>query len=211
MAARYRFAGQIVELNASELARAADCAQQRNRMRLVPDGDDGAVGRAEALHDIETARFYNELGAQGEIAVGKVLGIEAPLGVNTFRSSPDLPPAWSVKTQLSTSTDTKRGYLRIRERNLHPDWSYVLVERDVLHLAGTPVFLVHGFVSDAGVARYGRRLYSYSSNIFVHISHLRPLEPLCQLDEARILSRAERWHYNVHGRLADGYVEKLAA
>ena len=122
---------QIVELTTADLERAAACARRRNRMELRPDGDEGySHERFGALRSTITALFFNELGAQGEIVVARLLGIAAPLHVDTFRSWPDVPPNWSVKTQLSTSRDMADRLLRLRPRDFHNGYRHVLVERD---------------------------------------------------------------------------------
>jgi hypothetical protein len=165
----------IVELNASELRRATDFADWLATQKRGVVADDHHEGRAAAIQ-VDTGWQWNELGAQGEIVVAKVLGVEAPLTRNKRRAftEPDIPPWWSVKTQLATSRDMLDAYMRLREGSFRPGWRHVLVERDA-GIWGGFVFIVHGWVTDARARAVAVRRYSYSTNQFVHARHLAPL------------------------------------
>lgn len=193
---------RIVELNVAELARAADCARRRNRPGLnpldTPSDPRPEVRRfADGSHD-DLAR--NELGAQGELALGKLIGITAPLHADTFHNFPDVPPNWSVKTQLSTSKDMLDRYMRLRRRDFQRDYRHVLIERDIA-LDGHFVFVVHGWIPNEQAEAVAVRRYAYSDNRFVHTRHLQPIEPLCQLDEDYWAERADRWYFDDSGIL----------
>lgn len=182
----------IVELNATDRAAADSCALKRNHMALLPDGDDSFYGRAEALRAYETALHFNTLGAQGEIAFAKLVGVTGfEPSVGTFRSQADVPPNWNVKTQQSASKDMLRGYLRLRPRDFHVGYRHVLVER-ALALDGRYLFVVHGWISDDDARSVARQLYSNSPNRFVAVRRLAPIEPLCDLDIAYWQDVAER-------------------
>jgi hypothetical protein len=192
---------QIVELNAAELARAADCARRRNRIDVPPSKDNVRRGRAiEASAAGANSLLYNEIGAQGEIVVAKLLGIRAPLHVDTFHTWPDVPPNWNVKTQMSTSKDMREGYLRLSAGDFQRDYRHVLVERDTA-LDGHYVFVVHGWIGNDEAEIVARKRYAYSTNRHVHIKHLQPIEPMCQLDEEYWAERAARWYFDDAGEL----------
>jgi hypothetical protein len=163
----------IVELADSELERARDYAR-RLGARRTHDGSDTFRRTGEGEPSDEMKFGWDEQGAQGKLAVGRVLGVRAPLRLDGWET-PDLPPNWHVKTQQSTSKDMLDGYLRLLRRALRPGWRHVLVERDVAMWGGF-VFIVHGWIADDQVAEVGRRRYSYSPNQFVHLRHLQPLE-----------------------------------
>jgi hypothetical protein len=159
---------QIVELNESEFRRATECARRRERPSLRPSATHFEIG-----DESEGQRLvWHELGAQGEVVVAKVLGVEAPLSVNTFHA-PDIPPDWSVKTQLSTSRNMRDRYMRIQPHAYHFGWRHVLVERDIA-LWGGFVFIVHGWIADEQARRVAVKRH-WRDNDFVHLRHLSPL------------------------------------
>ena len=189
---------QIIELAAADLDRAADCARRRNSTSIDPTGDDGHPGRADDVR--ANALLYAELGAQGEIALARLVGVTAPLKADTFHNYPDVPPNWSVKTQLSTSRDMLQRELRLRPGDFRPGYRHVLVERDIL-VSGGFVFIIHGSITNEQALKVGRRRYSYSDNILIHARHLEPIEPLCCLDEDYWAERAARWYFDDAGEL----------
>ena len=191
---------RLVDLNATDYARADECARGRNRMELAPGGDDAAPDRFYNLRDADTALLYNTIGAQGELALAKLIGTRAPLDVGTFRSRPDVPPHWDVKTQLAYSQDTLAGYLRLRPRGLIRGRRHVFVVRDV-RIDGSYVFVVHGFVTTEKAREVGRRRFAYSDNLHVHVRHLEPVEPLCELDVEALQEVAARWTFDDEGKL----------
>jgi hypothetical protein len=143
---------------------------------------------------------YHELGAQGESAMAKLIGIIAPLQVDTFHDWPDLPPDWDVKTQLSASKNTRDGYLRLRPRDFQYGRRHVLIERDI-SLDGRFIFAIHGWISNDEALEVARTRYANSPNRFVNVRYLQPVEPLCQLDEAYWQERAARWYSDDTGEL----------
>lgn len=196
---------QIVELWGGELRRAAEFGEWmagRAASRGIAD-DDVQRGRAEEIASRRARRELHEIGAQGEIVVAKVLGLKAPLVRGSVgRLSPSIPPNWSVHTQLSTSRDTLDGYLRLMARNFRSGWRHVLVERDGGGeaweqagrpwgdpFAGSPVFIVHGWISDEHARDVAIQRYSYSTNRHVHFRHL--------------LSPLDRVHETAHGAPTD--------
>ncbi len=176
---------RIVELNLADIARADECARRRCRMELRPGGDDDYdLNRSYDLRDENAALFYNVIGARGEIAFAKLVGVKAPLSVNTFRSQPDVPPNWDVKTQLSFSKDTLRGEMRLRPRDWHSGRRYVFIElAPALH--NRCLLEVHGWIDEKKAREVARGRYSNSPNLFIHLRHLQPVEPLCELDLSR--------------------------
>jgi hypothetical protein len=194
---------QVVTLNAAELERADAYGRETTARARGVDGSDTREGR-----DTSADAERPTLGAQGELAAAKVLGIWAPLRVNAYRR-PDLPPDWSVKTQLASSLDTRRGYMRLREAALGHGWRHIFVVR-AERMAGEFLFEVRGWVADATALARAVVLYAYSSNRHLHVRNLEPIEPLCQaLEEesggiyAGLEERAERWGFDQHGLLQE--------
>ena len=183
---------RLVYLNTTDYARAEAHALdlERRGRGLV---DQGLEHRDEIT---EAQSLYRRLmGVQGEIAAGRKLGIEAPLDPTAFRRRADIPPHWDVKTQETHSTDTQRGYLRLMPRSLIPGRRLVFVERDQ-HLDGSYVFVVHGLITTEHALEVGRHLYAYSPNLHVHVQHLEPIEPLCELDVEALERVAARWTFD---------------
>ena len=189
---------RLVELNRADLERAAEYARRLNR-RGQGFADQGLDTQRHEISNRDSSA-YDELGAQGEIAAGRKLGIDAPLDATAFRSRADIPPHWDVKTQLAHSKDMLAGYLRLRPRGLIPGRRHILVERDT-RLDGDFVFIVHGFITTERALEVGRRLYAYSDNLHVHVRHLEPIEPLCELDVEGLQEVAERWRFDDDGNL----------
>jgi hypothetical protein len=186
---------RVVEPNASDHRRAIECARARNaRSRTFnPGGDDGiGIDRHINLHSVDTALFYDLIGALGEIAFARRAGTIAPLHVDTFHSRADVPPNWDVKTQLSTSKDTLRSEMRLRPRDWHPGRRYVFVEAAPT-LRGDWLFIVHGWIGDPAAREVAIRRYANSPNRFIHLRHLQPVEPYCELDLEWAERLAARW------------------
>lgn len=162
---------QIVELNANEHRNAYVCGCARCRDDLRDGADTFQRGGNGPSREQKIA--WNVQGAQGEIAVARVLGVRAPLDVDVFRK-PDIPPNWAVKTQSWASKDMQDGYLRLLARARHPGWRYVLVER-VVGLWGRFVFIIHGWIADEQVDAVAVQRYSYSPNGFVNLKRLTSL------------------------------------
>ena len=189
---------RLVELNATDYTRAAEWARKGNR-RGRGIADQGLDAQRHEIADRDSL-VYDELGAQGEIAVARVLGKPAPLDPTAFRSRPDIPPCWDVKTQLAYSQDTLAGYLRLRPRSLIRGRRHVFVVRDT-RVDGDYVFLVHGFVTTEQAREVGRQRFAYSDNLHVHVRHLEPIEPLCELDVEALQEVAARWTFDDDGKL----------
>jgi hypothetical protein len=166
----------IVGLNTSELARANEWAEtvvaeaRRRRRRHQDDGHQGDTtsGARPLAVDVDRSR----LGAQGEIAAGKALGLPAPLDLNAF-GRPNIPPDWDVRTQRATGVVMRGGHLEIVAKIWNPAWRYVLVERDET-IRGEYLFIVHGWINGADARKHAVKLYA-SPNLFVHIRWLQPL------------------------------------
>jgi hypothetical protein len=189
----------IRELNVADLTLATDFAERRfaRGSRYGRDAEDIRQGRRRA----DDARFtHDELGAQCEIVIARVLGIDPVLDINSFQRWPDLPPDWSVKGAFATSQHIRLGYLQIRAGSMHRGWRHVGVVRDVA-LDGHFVFVVQGWILNERVYDVGRCLYSNTSNLFVNVKHLERLEPMSQLDEPYWAERAARWYFDDDGTL----------
>lgn len=107
------------------------------------------------------------IGAMGEMAAAKAIGITWPEHVNTYRSVPDLDPFWEVRwsshaRRVKVSTDDPANYL-------------------VCHVTGTePTFEVHGYILAGWVQQNipaidpGNRGWKAH---FVDIWRLSPIDP----------------------------------
>jgi hypothetical protein len=80
------------------------------------------------------AWFFNVVGAQGEMAAAKALGIYWPASVNAGKEEPDFGDNWQVRTLASHHYD-----LIVRD-NDRDDHRYLLVTGD------GPEFVVHGWI-----------------------------------------------------------------
>ena len=157
---------RVMELNLAELTRAELVARQRNRGELTQ-----RYGAALSSNE-GNSRAIHVLGAQAEIAVGKALGVPAPLGVDVFRKVANIPPHWSVRAIFENS---KNQDLRLRPRDWHAGWRHVLVERAAL-IHGDPVFIVHGWIADEDARSAGRMGFGDRDNRFISPRYLRELE-----------------------------------
>lgn len=107
------------------------------------------------------------LGAMAELAAARVIGIEWPARVNTFRQQPDLDPFWEVRW----SQNPKKVKVAVDDP---PDFM-------VLHVTGRPPALeVVGFILAGWVQRNisatdpGERGWAAH---FVHADRLSPIDP----------------------------------
>ena len=120
-----------VVLTANEMY-VASMVGLRRRLSSMSLGFLERNGAASA--SIAEAWYYNIVGAQGEMAGAKALGVYWPASINAAKSDPDMPPDWQVRTRGKSSYD-----LMIRKDDIDSH-KYLLV-------TGTgPEFLVHGWI-----------------------------------------------------------------
>jgi len=127
--------------------------------RNAPSGAAATVGnRTRLLRDMDAA------GA--ECAASLVLGLVWPMGVNTFRTAPDIPPDWEVRNRADHGNDltlTPEDNPRAR----------------VVHVTGAlPVYRVHGWIYAADGRRIGTpRIINGRQRWFVSAGLLIPMPP----------------------------------
>jgi len=98
-------------------------------------------------NSIEKRWYINVMGAQGEMAGAKALGLYWHASVNAPKSDPDIFPDWQIRTRTDSNSD-----LIIKDDD-NDNHKFVLV-------SGTgPTFLVHGWIK----GKDGKRKEWYSS------------------------------------------------
>lgn len=111
----------------------------RRRLASKTDGKRERNG-ADRASEAE-AWFFNVVGAMGEMAASKALGVYWPASINAPKGDPDMPPDWQVRTLA------KHHYDLIVRDDDRDDQRFVLVTGD------GPVFQVHGWVLGAEAKR----------------------------------------------------------
>ena len=120
-----------VVLTANEMYVAAMVGVRR-RLSSMSAGFLERNGAASA--SIAEAWYYNIVGAQGEMAAAKALGVYWPSSIGAEKADPDMPPDWQVRTMGKSTYD-----LIVRKDDIDSH-KYLLV-------TGTgPEFLVHGWI-----------------------------------------------------------------
>lgn len=93
-------------------------------------------------NDIAKQWYINVMGAQGEMAGAKALGLYWPASVNAPKSDPDIWPDWQIRTR----TNTNNVELIVRDDDID-EHKYLLV-------SGTgPEFLIHGWIKGKDAKR----------------------------------------------------------
>ena len=121
----------VVTLDPPEIRHCREIGQRR-----IAEADGNPRFAYKERNGLDT----HTLGAMGELAAAKAIGIPWPARVNTYRSLPDLDPFWEVRwtgqpKRLKVATDDPPNYF-------------------VCHVTGEPpTFEVHGYIYAGWVQR----------------------------------------------------------
>jgi hypothetical protein len=167
-------------LSRGELDRAAEWGL--TTARLARNGRPSWRGDDAALSGFADRVKRGELGAQCEIVVANVLGVQAPLVVGgpDGYQRPDIPApegatwaGWSVKAQRAGTANMIRGEFSLKPWDLHPGMRYVFVERRrTAHGFG---FYVHGWIGHDDLMRFSKVKW-FADNRFIRVCYLASLE-----------------------------------
>jgi hypothetical protein len=137
--------GGRIELSVDDIFEAAECA----RLRM-----EDSSGRIKNYNQTDSKDpVYNLekelMGAMAEMAFCRLIGVEFPKSVGTFKREPDVPPDWEVRWAKRRQAS---GYQLVVRPGDNPDRKYVLIT------GSGGVYRCRGWISKRDAKRVGKWL-----------------------------------------------------